>query len=33
MTRYVDGEFVVAAAEVLHEGMPSDDHLSGPVGA
>ena len=29
----VDGEFVVSAAEVLHEGVPGDDHLRGPVGS
>ena len=27
------GEFVVAAAQVLHEREPGDDHLSGAVGA
>jgi hypothetical protein len=25
------GEFVVSAAEVLHEGVPGDDHLCGPI--
>ena len=27
----VDGEFVLATAEVLHEGVPGDDYLCGPV--
>jgi hypothetical protein len=26
------GDFVVAAAEILQEGEPTDDHLSGAVG-
>jgi putative transposase len=29
--RGVDGEFVVSAAQVLHEGMSGDDHLCGLV--
>ena len=29
--RHVGGEFVVSAAEVLHECVPRDDHLCGPV--
>src|SRR5262249_36844354 len=31
--RCVDGEFVVATAEILHEGVPADDRLRGPVRA
>ena len=27
----VDGEFVVSAAEVLHEGLPGDEDLCGRV--
>ena len=29
--RGVDAQFVVAAAKVLHEGMPGDDHLRCPI--
>ena len=32
-TWYVDGEFVMAAAQVLHEGMPADDQLGDPAGS
>jgi hypothetical protein len=32
VTRYIDGEFVVAAADVLHEGVPGDDHLRSTIG-
>ncbi len=28
----VDSEFVVAAAQILHEGVPGDDHLGCPIG-
>ena len=28
----VDSEFVVAAAQILQEGMPGDHHRRGPVG-
>ena len=28
----VESEFVVAAAQILHEGVPGDDHLRGPIG-
>jgi hypothetical protein len=31
MTGYIDGVCVVAAADVLHEGVPGDDHLRGPI--
>ncbi len=31
--RCVGSEFVVATAEVVHEGVPGDDHLRGPVNA
>jgi hypothetical protein len=32
-TRCIDGEFAVSAANVLHEGVPSDDHSRGPIGS
>jgi hypothetical protein len=28
----VESEFVVATPKVLHEGVPGDDHLRGPIG-
>lgn len=31
--RCVDAEFVVPAPQILHEGMPGDDHLRRPIGA
>ena len=31
--RGLASEFVVSAANVLHEGVPGDDRLCGPVGA
>ncbi len=30
--RGVEGKLVVAAAEILDEGVPGDDHLRGPIG-
>jgi hypothetical protein len=29
--RCVESAFVAAAAKVLHEGVPGDDHLRGPI--
>jgi hypothetical protein len=31
--RGVDCDFVVAAAQILHEGVPADDHLCRAFGA
>jgi hypothetical protein len=31
--RRVESEFVVAAAQILHEGVPGDNNLGGPIGS